>query len=224
MAEMAVGMRSVQRPRKRALGQRGRVVFHLPHALEPQVANAVEVVVGQVRLGDDLVHQRQAGLEKPIERGEPDDDGVGADVEIEIAADARRRDPPPRAPICPRLPSSSRSAVIDARPWRSGGSTDDPPGTSSTIDTIGTARCVTARTSSPLGSIRLAMRGKRKGRSAAGFGKAAAIDAAHETLTSTAPGSASSRRPRGTTLSVTSGGSSSQRRAAAATPPAVTSR
>ena len=40
-----------------------RYANQLPQPLEPQVANAIEVVVGQVRLGNDLVNQRQPGVE-----------------------------------------------------------------------------------------------------------------------------------------------------------------
>ena len=53
-------------------------------------------------------------------------------------------------------------------------------------------------------------------------GKPAAVDEAHETLTSTAPGNASSRRPRGTTLSDTDGAFTSQLDTAEATPLLVT--
>jgi len=48
-------------------------------------------------------------------------------------------------------------------------------------------------------------------------GQPAAIDRAHETCTSTAPGSASSRRPFGTTLNDTDGASTRCRRTADAT-------
>jgi hypothetical protein len=64
------------------------VILHLLQPLEPKVADAIEIVVGEVRRRHDLVNKLQTGFEKPIERGQRDDDGVHARFEIEIAADA----------------------------------------------------------------------------------------------------------------------------------------
>ena len=82
-------MRSIQHPRISALRERARVVFHLLQPLEPEVADAVEIIVLEIRRRHDLVNQLQTGLEESIERRQADDDGVHAGLEIEIAADPR---------------------------------------------------------------------------------------------------------------------------------------
>ena len=139
-------------------------------------------------------------LRKPIERRQADDDGVEAGFEIEIAADARdaigyfeRRLAAAAFVEQVRQSSTPGRGRID-------GSTDEPPGTSSTIDATGTERCATARSSRPLASAAARCAETRKGAVRSGNRQLRAIDAAHETVTSVAPGSASSRWPRGTTL------------------------
>ena len=66
--QVPVRMRAVQHARERALGERRRVILHLLQPLEPQVADAIEVVVARFGAVDDLVHDRQPGLEESIER------------------------------------------------------------------------------------------------------------------------------------------------------------
>ena len=215
-------MRAVQHARKRAIGHRAGVVLQLTQPLQSQVANAIEVVVGEVGFGDHLVDERQAGVEKPIERGHPDHHRVHAHVEIELAADARHA----IGDVERRLPAAA--FVEEARGDRH--QPDTPPRDPPTIRRAPAAppRRPAPRDASPraargrwAASVRT-MRGKWNGRSAPGNREPAAVDDAHETLTSTAPGSASSRRPRGTTLSDTDGALTSQLDTAEATPLLVT--
>jgi hypothetical protein len=53
---------------------------------------------------------------------------------------------------CPRLPSSSKSAVSDASPACSGASAEEPPGIRRTVAATGTEWWETARMCSPLAS------------------------------------------------------------------------
>ena len=88
-SEMTVRMRVVQRARERAFRHRPGMVLHLPQALEAQVANPVEVVRAEIWRRHNLLHQSQSGLGKPIQCRERHDHGVGADFEIQVAANAR---------------------------------------------------------------------------------------------------------------------------------------
>ncbi len=65
------------------------MVLDLLQPLEPQVADAIEIVVREVWLDDDLSHHGETNLEKSIERRQADDHRVHAGLDIEIAADAR---------------------------------------------------------------------------------------------------------------------------------------
>ena len=158
--QVAVGMRSVQHPRERALGQRAGVVLHLLQPLEPQVANAVEVVVRQVRRGHDLVNQRQTRSRRTDRASSGRRRPRPCRLRYRGRRRSARRDRRSRAPTGRGCLRRADPAVIDTRPCASAGSTADPPGTSSTIDTTGTERCRTARSSSPLASVRRTMRGK----------------------------------------------------------------
>ena len=218
---MSVRMRAVDDARKGAIGHRAGVVLELTQPLESQVANAVEIVVGEVGGGDHLVDQRQAGVQKAIERRHADDHRVDAHIEVELAANARH----PIGDVERRLPAAA--LVEEARGDRHqptcirgihrrstghqqhhGGHWHRSMRHRAQLETVG---------QHPLGDARKAERtiGARDR-------ETAAVDAAHETWTPAAAGNASSRRPRGTTLNDTDGAVTSHFATAEATPLLVT--
>ena len=56
---VAVGMRAVEQPDERAIGDRARHVAQLRQPVQPQLAHALEVLVAQRRSRGDVGEQRQ---------------------------------------------------------------------------------------------------------------------------------------------------------------------
>ena len=215
-------MRFIQHPRKGALGERARVVFHLLQALEPEVADAVEIVVLEIRRRHDLVNQLQSRLEESIERCQSDDDRVHAGLEIEVAAD-------PRDAIGNLEGRLAAAAFVE----QSRGDRDKAM-------RVGRVNGRAAghdqhdrhdRHRAMAHGAQLESVGERapdnpremKGTIGSRKGQPAAVDG-HETCTSSAPGSARSRRPFGTTLKETDGACTSHLLTAAAAALLVTSK
>ena len=171
------------------------VIAQLPQPLEPKLADALEVGVGEVRRRA----RSRATSARPVSRKRS---SVVRLTTVASWPTSTSRSPPMRAMRSeissaewPRLPSSSRSAVSDARPCRSADRPTDPPGTSSTVDDD-RHRC-DARSrarSRPLASVARAMRGKRE-RARSGPGSAAACDrrGSRDVRPRSAPASARSR-------------------------------
>jgi hypothetical protein len=215
-------MRSVEDPRERALGNRRRVILELPQPLEPQVADTVEVVVVQIRGRDDLVDQFEPDIEEAIERRQSDGNRVHADLDVEVAANARHA-----------IRDVERRLALAAFIEQSGGQRHQPV-TVGRIDRRSAReqqhdrndrhRAVANRAQLQTVRERPLVNAREVKRTiCSGARQPGPIDG-HETCTVTPSGSASSRRPRGTTLSVTDGALTSHRVTAAAAPRLVTSK
>ena len=141
----------------------------------------------------------------PRETRQGQDGRVRSDLRIEVSADARRARRAVPSHRARRSPSSSMSLVIAASPGRSAGSADAPTGSSARKLTSGTAsmlnrphakavRAACAGESREIGERGSAPSGGRRDRDRRGI---------TTPRTGSEPASASSVRPRGTTLSST---------------------
>ena len=88
---MAVRMRAVEQPEKRAIGERAGHVAQLRQAVQPQLPHAREVVLAQRRAHDDVGEQAERALREAAENGDARHRRVGSDVGVELRAEARER-------------------------------------------------------------------------------------------------------------------------------------
>ena len=84
-------MRAVEQPHERAIGDGAGHVAQLRQPVQPQLADAREVGLAQRRPRGDVGEQRQRRCGEAAERGDGQQRGVGADVGIELRAEARQR-------------------------------------------------------------------------------------------------------------------------------------
>ena len=125
--EVAVRMRAVEQPQERALGHRRRQVLQLAQPIEPQLPDARR---SRPRAGS-AASSWSASSARRDRRSAPASSarrrGVGADLDVVVAADARQRvgdvDRAERR-RCPRPPCRPRRA---ARPSCPPGSAPEPP-------------------------------------------------------------------------------------------------
>ena len=123
---VAVRMRAVQQPDERAIGDRARHVAQLRQPVQPQLAHALEVGLGERRPRDDVGEQRAApGSVKRLSAvivssaaSEPMSESSCAPSRASASCISIAERPP--------LPSSSMSSVSAARPSLPGGSSAAP--------------------------------------------------------------------------------------------------
>ena len=88
--QVPVRMLRVHEPQERALGHGGRKILELREAVEPQLANAIEVVLPQTGPRRHVGEQRRAALGELHQRRQRKDGDVGIHVHVVVGADARQ--------------------------------------------------------------------------------------------------------------------------------------
>ena len=221
--QVPVRVAVVEQRGERAVGDRGRQVAQLQEAVEAQLADAGEIVLRHAGPADDVGEQVEDGVAAAGEREHREQRGVGADLGVELRAEPRegRLELEGReraAPLVQHVGGERREAgpVVGVlggavRQQQQGGQhrhlavLDGPD-----AEAVGELPPLDGgKAERPLGFRRR---------------QARPIHPAHEHTTLVEPGSARSRRPRGTTLSATRGAFTSTRSAASRTPSAVATR
>ena len=221
-AWMAVGMRAVDRPREGAVGQRGGLGAHLAQAVETQRAHTIDIPLREARPPQQVGQQVDRAASVARQGRDAEHGGVGPHLDVGVGADAcqdvgQARTVEIASPIVEQVGGESREAGPVGRIGRRAAAHQRRDRDhrrrvlrhDAQIDAAGRER------RAPDG--REAERPRRAGHRQRGT----IHHRRHTGVTVREPGSASSRAPRGTTLSATPGASRSHRRTAAATDAAV---
>ena len=89
--QVAIGVRAVKALREHPLGDGRWHVAKLQQPVEPQVAHAVEVGGLEAGPRNHLCQQGQRRRRRPLERREPDERRIGADLGFELRAEPAER-------------------------------------------------------------------------------------------------------------------------------------
>ena len=203
---MPVRMIAIEQPRQCALGQRRRVIAQLLQALEAELANALDIRLREIGIDHHLGEQRHRGIQESRDRRQRHDSRVRADIDVEIGAQTREgvRDLQRRtsgAALVQEVGGERRQPRAICRIGRRAARHEQHGGDDRHVAMRDCAQLETVRQHAAVNAR------KTERRARPGGGQLRSIDPTHETWTSSDPGSASSRSPRGTTLSATRGAS-----------------
>ncbi len=227
---VAVGMRAVDQPQERAIGDGAGHVAHLRQAVQPQLPYAREIALAQRGADDHVRQDRERALGESAEDGDAGDRRVRSDVGVELRAEARQRlvhlDRRTIAAALVEHVGGDGSEPFLARRIRRGAAPDEQRERDERHTRMGHGPH--AKT---VGQRRLLDSWKRERPRRAGFRQTGPVDLrrprrrrrSHETTAGSDPGAASATRPCGTTLSVTRPAGSRYRPTACVSDAAVTS-